>query len=213
MAAHHKKSHDPKRSRLATRIAPKTVGSKTVGSKNTRPKTTGPKTTGPKTIEPKTIEPKIIEAKKKRIRNPFQIAALVYRWQADELEVLLVTSRETRRWILPKGWPVSGKTAAATAEQEADEEAGIFGRAGKKPLGRYAAIKQIGEISLVCEVEVYPLHFAKQKQKWKERGERVCRWLAAEEAAATIAEPDLASIIRDFAEEMRPTPVKVSRSA
>jgi 8-oxo-dGTP pyrophosphatase MutT (NUDIX family) len=183
---------------LATRI-----GSKTVVPKNTRPKNTEPKNTEPKTIDPK----------KKRIRNAFQIAALVYREHAHELEILLVTSRETRRWILPKGWPVSGKTAAATAEQEADEEAGILGHAGKKPLGRYAAIKQIGEISLACEVEVYPLHFAKQKQKWKERGERLCRWLPAEEAATTIAEPDLASIIRGFAEEMRPQPAKISRSA
>lgn len=154
-----------------------------------------------------------IAPKKKRIKSAFQIAALVHRWQADELEILLVTSRETRRWILPKGWPISGKTAAATAEQEADEEAGIVGHAGKKPLGRYASVKQIGELALACEVEVYPLHFVKQKQKWKERGERVCRWLPAEEAAAAIAEPALASIIRSFAEDMQTAPAKASHFA
>jgi 8-oxo-dGTP pyrophosphatase MutT (NUDIX family) len=153
-----------------------------------------------------------VEAPKKRVRAGFQIAALVYRWRADQLEVLLVTSRETRRWILPKGWPVPGKSAPATAEQEADEEAGIFGHAVKKPIGRYAAIKRIGETSLPCEVEVYPLHFVKQKLKWKERGERACHWLLAEEAAAKVAELELAAIIRSFADEMH-RQIKVPRSA
>lgn len=138
---------------------------------------------------------------KKRVRNAFQIAALVYRWNAGELEVLLVTSRETRRWILPKGWPMAGKTAAMTAAREADEEAGIIGHAAKKPLGRYSTIKRIGETALPSEVEVYALQFIKQKPKWKERGERICLWLPAMEAANTVAEPDLAAIIRAFAEE------------
>jgi 8-oxo-dGTP pyrophosphatase MutT (NUDIX family) len=152
------------------------------------------------------------EARKKRVKSAFQIAALVYRWQNDQLEFLLVTSRETRRWILPKGWPIPGKTAAATAAQEADEEAGVFGHVVKKPIGRYPAFKRIGETALPCEVEVYPLQFVKQKQKWKERGERACRWLPADEAAATVAEPELAAIMRDFAEEMR-RPAKMPRSA
>lgn len=153
-----------------------------------------------------------IKPRKKRVRSAFQIAALVYRWNGDQLEVLLVTSRETRRWILPKGWPIPGKTAAATAEQEAYEEAGVFGHAMKKPIGRYAAIKRIGEASLPCEVEVYPVQFVKQKLKWKERGERICRWLPAAEAAEMVAEPELAAIIRNSADETRRA-VKASRSA
>ena len=143
------------------------------------------------------------ELPKKRVRSAFQIAALVYRWNADELEVLLVTSRATRRWILPKGWPMAGKTAPMTAAREADEEAGIIGHAMKKPLGRYSTIKRIGETALPSEVEVYALHFIKQKQKWKERGERICLWLPAEDAVKTVAEPELAAIIRTFAEELQ----------
>ncbi len=142
-----------------------------------------------------------VDVPKKRARNAFQIGALVYRWNAGEFEVLIVTSRETRRWILPKGWPMAGKTAAATAAREADEEAGIIGHVVKKPLGRFATIKRIGETALPSEVEVYALQFIKQKQKWKERGERICLWLPAMEAANTVAEPDLAAIIRAFAEE------------
>ncbi len=65
---------------------------------------------------------------------------------------------------------------------------------------------------LPCEVEVYPLQFVKQKQKWKERGERISHWLPAEEAAATVVEPELAAIIRSFADDMR-RPAKVRRSA
>ncbi len=152
------------------------------------------------------------EAGKKRARSAFQIAALIHRWNADELEILLVTSRETHRWILPKGWPIAGRTASATAEQEALEEAGVFGRAMKKPIGRYSSIKRIGETALPAEVEVYALQFVKQKQKWKERGERICLWLPADEAAKTVAEPELAAIIRAFAEETRRSE-KVPRSA
>ena len=152
------------------------------------------------------------DARKKRAPRAFQIAALVHRWNADELEVLLVTSRETQRWILPKGWPIDGKTAPATAEQEAREEAGILGHATKKPLGRYSAIKRIGETLLPCEVEVYALQFAQQKHSWKERGQRTCVWLPAAEAADTVAEPELAEIIRDFAEDMERN-ATISRSA
>ncbi len=152
------------------------------------------------------------EPQKKRIRSAFQIAALVYRWNKHRLEILLVTSRETRRWIVPKGWPLPGKSAAETAMREADEEAGIFGHVGKKPIGRYAATKRIGESVVPSEVEVYPLQFLKQKMKWKERGERAAQWLSPEDAAKTVAEPELAKIIREFAEEMR-HPAKVSRSA
>ncbi|HEY1736120.1 MAG TPA: NUDIX hydrolase [Methylovirgula sp.] len=149
---------------------------------------------------------------KKRTPSAFQIAALVYRWNKRRLEILLVTSREARRWILPKGWPLPGKSAPYTAMREADEEAGIFGHAGKKPLGRYAAKKRIGETVVPSEVEVYPLHFLKQKLKWKERGERATQWLSPEEAAKKVAEPELAEIIRGFAEEMQ-HPAKVTRSA
>jgi 8-oxo-dGTP pyrophosphatase MutT (NUDIX family) len=158
------------------------------------------------------VLPAKLEAPKKRMRRAFQIAALVHRWNANELEVLLVTSRETRRWILPKGWPIDGKTAPATAEQEAQEEAGVVGHAMKKPLGRYSAIKRIGETVLPCELEVYAVQFVKQKQKWKERGERSCVWLPAAVAADTVAEPELAEIIRSFAEDMQRN-ATISRSA
>jgi 8-oxo-dGTP pyrophosphatase MutT (NUDIX family) len=153
-----------------------------------------------------------IEPRKRLPARVNQIAALVYRWNGDVLEVLLVTSRESRRWILPKGWPVAGKTPAASAAQEADEEAGILGHVMKKPIGRYSAVKRIGEAALPCDVEVYPLEFAKQKQKWKERGERACRWLPIDEAEEAIAEPELAALIHDFAHEMR-GPARISQSA
>lgn len=153
-----------------------------------------------------------VDATKKRAKPAFQIAALVYRGNGKGLEILLVTSRETHRWILPKGWPIAGKTPAMTAEREAEEEAGIFGHAAKKPLGRYSAVKRIGETVLPCEIEVYALRFTKQKPKWKERGQRDCQWLPVAEAAETVAEPELAAIIRGFAVHMRPSET-LSRTA
>lgn len=153
-----------------------------------------------------------IEPRKRLPSRVLQVAALAYRWNGDTLEVLLVTSRESRRWILPKGWPVPGKTAAASAAQEAEEEAGIVGHVTKKPIGRYSAVKRMGEASLPCDVDVYPLQFVKQKQKWKERGERACRWLSVAQAEEAIAEPELATLIRDFAQEIR-RPAHIPQSA
>jgi ADP-ribose pyrophosphatase YjhB (NUDIX family) len=40
--------------------------------------------------------------------------------------VLLVTSRETGRWIIPKGGPIKGFKPAKTAAREAYEDAGAL---------------------------------------------------------------------------------------
>lgn len=73
----------------------------------------------------------------KRPKEPVQVAALPYRFIGDELRILLVTSRGTRRWIIPKGWPMKGKKAHRAAEREALEEAGAKGRVSRLPIGSY----------------------------------------------------------------------------
>ncbi len=75
----------------------------------------------------------------------------------------------------------------------------------KKPIGRYSATKRIGETVVPSEVEVYPLQFLKQKLKWKERGERATQWLSPEDAAKTVAEPELAEIIRELCRRDAPS--------
>ena len=66
-----------------------------------------------------------------------QVAALPVKGKPGKYRVLLVTSRETRRWIIPKGWPMKGRKDHEAAAQEALEEAGVTGHVHKHPMGAY----------------------------------------------------------------------------
>ena len=129
---------------------------------------------------------------------PLQVAALPYRRRRDgTLEVLLVTSRGTGSWILPKGWPMAGKTLAEAAAQEAYEEAGVRGSASADEIGRFAHSKsQLLAEPLHCEVAVFPMAVEQELAVWPERRQRTRTWFAVEEAAAAVKSPALAHIIR-----------------
>jgi 8-oxo-dGTP pyrophosphatase MutT (NUDIX family) len=101
--------------------------------------------------------------------------------ELGEAEVLLVTSRRRRRWIIPKGWPIKGLTPAKTAAREAFEEAGVRGVVGCKPLGKFLYDKQLDEEGrvVVCEVTVFPLAVERQFKTWPEITERETRWVDA----------------------------------
>lgn len=124
-----------------------------------------------------------------------QIGALCYRFKDEELQVLMITTRETRRWILPKGWPMTRYSARKTAEREAFEEAGIIGRAGSKPIGKFASYKGLGNgFRVPTTVTVFPLLVTDQSPKFPESGERDLAWLSLDEAVNRTDEPGL----RDF---------------
>jgi 8-oxo-dGTP pyrophosphatase MutT (NUDIX family) len=130
-----------------------------------------------------------------------QYAALPFRLKPQR-EVMLVSSRETKRWVLPKGWPMKGRKPHAAAAQEALEEAGIVGKVEKKPLGSYQYIKKMRNgAGLLCQVDVYPLEVQRQRKNWREREERITRWFPIEQAAEAVREPELAKLIRGFIEE------------
>src|SRR5437773_2370121 len=74
-------------------------------------------------------------------KGGIQYAALPYRVSGSKTEVLLVTSRRTRRWIVPKGWPVESLEPSACAAVEALEEAGVSGQVEQKPIGHYRYLK------------------------------------------------------------------------
>lgn len=134
-----------------------------------------------------------------------QVAALPFRREgAGGLSVFLVTSRETHRWIVPKGWPIRGLKAHEAAAREAFEEAGLEGQIGKKRLGRYVYEKRLDQGIVTCEVDVFPLEVKRQTKRFPERGQRDGRWMTPEEAAALVQEPDLAEIIRRAPETLRP---------
>jgi 8-oxo-dGTP pyrophosphatase MutT (NUDIX family) len=128
-----------------------------------------------------------------------QYAALPYRRRSGGLEVLLLTSRDTGRWVLPKGWPMKGKTPSAAARREAREEAGVVGRVGKRPIGMFHYPKGLpGGLVVVCEVFVFPLAVEKQLERWREQGQRSLRWFAPSEAAQLVQEPELADLLDAF---------------
>jgi 8-oxo-dGTP pyrophosphatase MutT (NUDIX family) len=128
-----------------------------------------------------------------------QYAALPWR-RAETIEVMLVSSRETRRWVLPKGWPMKGRKPHDAAAQEALEEAGIEGKIAKSPVGTYRYIKRMKNGSAQpCQVTVFPFEVLREHMSWPEQHERIRRWFAANEAADAVDEPDLAEVIRAFA--------------
>ncbi len=128
-----------------------------------------------------------------------QYAALPYR-QTSELSILLVTSRETGRWVLPKGWPMKGKKPQTAAAREALEEAGVIGQVAKRPVGAYPYAKRlVGGGQVDCVVDVFPLEVQQQLKHWPEQHERVTRWFTPLEAANAVHEPELAQLIAVFA--------------
>ena len=123
----------------------------------------------------------------------------------DGCEVMLVTSRETRRWIVPKGWPMKGREDHNAAAQEAFEEAGIRGRVHKHPIGAYTYRKVLDRGSPpraevrrfeTCRVMVYRLDVEEECADWREAAQRTRQWFTAREAAERVSEPRLASMIQ-----------------
>lgn len=127
-----------------------------------------------------------------------QYGVLPVRRAADGgLEVMLITSRETRRWVVPRGNPISGKSPAGSAAQEAWEEAGIIGPVEPEPIGQYSYQKRrrLG-LTVPAIVLLYRMDVAEERDDWPEKGQRERRWFRAEEAAAAVHEADLAKLIR-----------------
>lgn len=129
-----------------------------------------------------------------------QFAALPWRRNvAGKVEVLLITSRETRRWVIPKGWPIKGKTSAKSAAREAFEEAGVLGKVSKRPIGAYAYDKRLksGRLQHV-RVAVFALQVERETEIYPEAGQREKRWVDLVEAARLVDEPELMVVLATF---------------
>jgi 8-oxo-dGTP pyrophosphatase MutT (NUDIX family) len=139
--------------------------------------------------------------KKALSANRIQYAALPYRLRADaRTEVMLITSREAGRWIIPKGWPQKDKAPHRSAAREAFEEAGVVGAVGRRSIGSFSHNKRLknGDV-VICKVLVFPLKVDRQDKKWPEKEEREVRWWSAEQAARTVTHPKLGEIINRLA--------------
>ena len=132
-----------------------------------------------------------------------QIAALPVRWdKKGKVHVLMVTSRDTGRWVMPKGWLMNGKKPWHAAKIEALEEAGAVGFVSDGAIGQYHYIKDPGRgANTLCEVTVYPMMVEKLKRRWKERKERKRRWFSLREAAGRVDEPELTALLEELARD------------
>ncbi len=129
-----------------------------------------------------------------------QVAALPYRVGPAGVEILLITSRRTHRWIVPKGWPMKGSTQAADAAREAMEEAGVSGDVAEAPIGVFHYIKEMKHgLGVPCRVSLYPLKVTRQKRSWSEKAARDAKWHSVAEAVALVSEPELKRLIQKFA--------------
>ena len=142
--------------------------------------------------------PKAKNLTRKTGKTRQQYAALPIRFDArGEMEVLLLTSRGTRRWVIPKGWPMSKRTPGEAAAREAYEEAGLEGVIRPEtPIGQYHYAKALAHRELTIEVSVFVLRVDRQLESWPEQAERETGWFTPEQAAELVAEPELAAILR-----------------
>lgn len=133
-----------------------------------------------------------------------QAAALPWRRKGDDIEVMLITSRDTGRWVLPKGWPEADEELCDAAAREAGEEAGISGAVARRAAGRYfyAKVRASGE-EVPCEVLVFPLEVDTVADKWKERRQRRRKWVTPQQAARMLNEPELCRLIAAFCADPR----------
>lgn len=141
-----------------------------------------------------------------KVKRPIeQTAALPVHWDKNgKLRVLMVTSRDRGRWVMPKGWQMDGKKPWHAAEIEALEEAGAIGFISETPIGQYHYDKWLDDgTSIPCRVTLYPMVVEKLKRRWKERKQRKRHWFSPKRAARLVEEKELSELLRAVAEKRK----------
>jgi 8-oxo-dGTP pyrophosphatase MutT (NUDIX family) len=138
---------------------------------------------------------------KDKFHGTTQFAALPWRLsEGGTRQVMLLTSRETRRWIIPKGWPMKKRKPTEVASQEAYEEAGLIGHiVDKRPVGTFHYEKRLAKKEVFCQVRVFLFRVDRQLDDWPEKSQRETKCFDANEAASIVDEGGLAEIIERFA--------------
>ena len=129
-----------------------------------------------------------------------QYGAIAWRRsRSGELKILLITSRERGRWIVPKGWPIKGETPAKVAALEAFEEGGVFGDARSEPIGAYDYLKILRDGSTaLCRVVLFGIEVRGTLVNWPERSQRKRSWFTVSEAGRTVSDSQLARVLRSL---------------
>lgn len=132
-----------------------------------------------------------------------QIAALPFIYVEDDLLICLITSRETKRMVIPKGWPKLGVSSSKMAATEASEEAGLKGDIFKKPIGTYNYRKKLHTFAnITCEVKIYPLYVTHQLLEFPENQQRSLHWFNPKQASEKVEEPEFAEILINIEEKL-----------
>jgi len=128
-----------------------------------------------------------------------QNAAMPWRKVRGKVKILLLTTRTTKRWVVPKGWPMVDRSSSECAAREAFEEAGVKGKISKKPLGTYSygKLRKSG-LTVNCKVKVFTLKVTRQHSKWPEKAVRKIQWCSPADAAEMVKEIGLKRLIRKF---------------
>ena len=135
---------------------------------------------------------------------PLQTGALPWRLtQSNKPEVLLVTGRRSGRWMIPKGWPMIGKSLAAAAEREAFEEAGISGSIDSRPLGSFHSVKRNVFGDMDIEILVHPMSVEAELPDWPERGQRLRKWFPLNEAVEQVESEELRDLITALGKKLK----------
>jgi 8-oxo-dGTP pyrophosphatase MutT (NUDIX family) len=133
-----------------------------------------------------------------------QYAALPWRDTGAGLEILLITSLRTKRWIIPKGWSVPGLQPHETAALEALEEAGVSGEMVPQSLGSFCYNKRRkAGVDVRCKVSVFSLQVTRQRRQWSEKRKREARWYSTDEALSHVRNAGLRRLIARFAQAIR----------
>lgn len=132
-----------------------------------------------------------------------QYAALPYRAGRNGLEILLITSRGSGRWIIPKGWPVVGLSPSKSAAREALEEAGVTGNISTDSIGAYSYDKRLAnDTTRYCDVAVFALEVIEEHDTWPEQHQRRREWLSVEEAGQRVSEAEVRRLMEKLREQL-----------
>src|SRR5262245_7323321 len=125
-----------------------------------------------------------------------QVGALPVRRAPDgTLRVLLVTTLQTQRWIIPKGWPWPDQQDFAAAAAEAREEAGVLGEAQEGSIGSFTYEKRRPSGPVPVRVSVYLLKVREELETWPECARRRRAWFTLDDAAEAVREPELRALL------------------
>lgn len=135
-------------------------------------------------------------------RSVQQVATLPLVPVGTGIEVLLISSRRRKRWVVPKGWPGKHGSLADAAAAEAFEEAGLIGAVHLEPIGSYLYRKRMeAGYEVPCHVFVYPMLVVEHAVDWPERRERKLKWCPLADAATLVDDERLGRLLAELADE------------